>query len=172
MAWRTRDVASQRIIFVVRAEQEGANMSALCREFGISRPTGYKWLKRYRKAGSLRGVREKSRRPKDSPRRTTPEVEERVLAARKKYGWGARKLRLKLAEAGEVLVPERTVNRILKRHGQVPEHRSHRPSTKRFERAAPNELWQMDHKGEYRLKQARGWCYPLTLLARTMHESL
>ena len=63
MPWRVTDVMDQKISFVVRAVGPGVNMSALCREYGISRPTGYTWLKRYREASSVTGLRVRSRRP-------------------------------------------------------------------------------------------------------------
>ena len=63
MPWRVTDVMDQKISFVVRAVGPGVNMSALCHEYGISRPTGYTWLKRYREASSVTGLRVRSRRP-------------------------------------------------------------------------------------------------------------
>ncbi len=63
MPWRVTDMMDQKISFVVRAVGPGVNMSALCREYGISRPTGYTWLKRYREASSVTGLRVRSRRP-------------------------------------------------------------------------------------------------------------
>src|ERR1700721_4695273 len=77
MVWRTMEVQDQRVRFVIAASRSGQNMSELCREFGISRPTGYQWLERYRTAG-VAGIREKSRRPQRSPRRTGTGIEERI----------------------------------------------------------------------------------------------
>ena len=77
MPWKV--TMDQKIRFVLRAVQPGANMSALCREFQISRPTGYKWLKRYREAHSVTGLEERSRRPRHSPARTAAAVEARVV---------------------------------------------------------------------------------------------
>ncbi len=68
MPWTSTSVNDQRINFVVRASQDSINMSALCREFGISRPTGYLWLNRYREVGRLSGVFEHSRRPRNDIR--------------------------------------------------------------------------------------------------------
>ena len=78
------------------------------------------------------------------------------------HGWGARKLQ-PLLEAEEVKVSERTINRILKRHGAMRKEDSHRPAPARFEREHPNELWQMDFKGEYVLRGG-GCCYPLSMV--------
>ena len=121
-------------------------MAALCREFGISRETGYKWWRRYQKRG-VAGLEERSRRPRASPRRTPIEIERRVVELRRKTpDWGARKLRVKLAQQG-VEAPVITIHRILLRYGLVAEQDRGRPALKRFERDRPNELWQMDFKG-------------------------
>src|ERR1700676_5817811 len=77
MAWRTMEVQDQRVRFVVAASGGERSVSELCREFGISRPTGYKWLSRYRGAG-VAGIREHSRRPKNSPKRTAEQIERRI----------------------------------------------------------------------------------------------
>ncbi len=139
----------------------GVNISKLCREFGISRPTGYQWLRRYRQAGSIRAVRELSRRPYRSPTRTAFEHEQRVITLRRQHDWGAKKIRELLVREGLDL-PVITINRILRRKGLVCPDQSHRPAVKRFERERPNELWQMDFKGDYALR--RGRCYPLSIL--------
>ena len=161
MAWGARDVMEQRIEFVVKAWQAGSNLSELCREYAVSRPTGYRWLKRYEEVGSVRGLSEKSRRPQHSPGRTAREMEDRVVELRQRYGWGAKKLVVLLAREG-IGLKVVTVNRILKRRGLLVPEECVRPATQRFEREAPNQLWQMDFKGPWQV--AEGWCYPLTLL--------
>jgi len=161
MPWGASSVMEERIRFVIRASQDSANVSALCREFGISRPTGYLWLNRYRAAGGMAGVFERSRRPHHSPKRATAEHEERVVALRREYGWGARKLRVLLLEEGLDLKVA-TINRILDRRSLIEVRDSHRPAVNRFERERPNQLWQMDFKGEY--PAGRGFCYPLSIL--------
>ena len=162
MSWRKRSVREERISFVARALGEGCNFSRLCREFGVSRPTGYKWVNRYRESGGFCDLRDRSRRPKEIPRRTSPEVESRVVLFWKRTGWGARK-RGDLLRSEGCAVSERTVHRILVRHGLVSSGIGDRPSPKRFERERPNELWQMDFKGEYPLDDG-GYCDPLSLL--------
>lgn len=124
-------------------------MTDLCDEFGISRPTGYTWLKRYQ-AGGAREVVEKSRRPLRSPKRTDPKIEEAIVELRKQRpDWGAPKLaRLveqQYPERGGICV--RTVHRVLDRHGLIREQERRCQATQRFERNNPNELWQMDFKG-------------------------
>jgi len=161
MPWKATDVLDQRISFVVRALQGQESMTALCQEFGISRQTGYKWLKRYREIGSFAQLQERSRRPHNSPNRTPPEIEERVIELRKYYGWGGKKLHVLLAREG-IDMSIVTINRIISRNGLVAVKDSHRPATKRFERERPNDLWQMDFKGQFRIQE--GHCYPLSIL--------
>ena len=161
MPWKVTNVMDQKIRFVLRAVQPGANMSALCREFQISRPTGYKWLKRYREAHSVTGLEERSRRPRHSPARTAAAVEARVVELRRQYGWGGKKLQVLLEREGVSLsVP--TVNRILRRQGELGEYQAQRPAPQRFERSQPNELWQMDFKGPF--QGPEGPCHPLSIL--------
>ena len=161
MSWKTRDAMQEKIRFVVRASEAGSNVSALCREFDISRPTGYYWLKRYRETRSFGSLIERSRRPHESPQATDERIQQRVVQLRERYGWGGKKLQVLLAQEGVKLsVP--TVNRILKRRGMIRKEDSHRAARKRFERSTPNELWQMDFKGEFHYRE--GICYPLSIL--------
>lgn len=161
MPWKRIDVMEERIKFIVRASREGSNISGLCREFGISRRTGYRWLKRYHEAGSLQGVQEHSRRPHRVPGKISADLEKRVVEMRLDKGWGAKILRELLLREG-IDVKVATINRIIKRNGLVHRRDSHSKAPRRFEREFPNELWQMDFKGEYRA--GRGHCYPLTIL--------
>ena len=95
MAWKTMDVREQRVRFVVAAARREKPLVALCREFEISRPTGYLWLKRYEEGGS----RDRRTQPAPAPQsgRTPAELEERVVQVRKQYpDWGARKLKVVL----------------------------------------------------------------------------
>jgi transposase InsO family protein len=146
MAWKRMDVQEQRVRFVVTASREEKPLAAVCREFEISRPTGYLWLKRYKESG-IAGIAERSRRPHSSPERTPAEKEAHVIAARKQYpDWGARKLKVVLAKQ-KVELPASTIQRVLARHDLIREQDRHRPALQRFERSAANELWQMDFKG-------------------------
>ncbi|MGH7734370.1 MAG: IS481 family transposase, partial [Gemmatimonadales bacterium] len=151
----------QRMQFVARAVSGKERMAGLCREFGVSRPTGYRWRGRYERAGSFSGLRELSRRPHHSPRRTEAEKEQRVVELREETGWVAKKLHVVLRDEQGVVVPVRTIHRILERRGQIAD-KVHTPAPGRFERAAPNELWQMDTKGQYPL--AEGECHPLSIV--------
>lgn len=145
MPWKQMEVREQRVEFVVRA-LGGEPLSQLCREFGVSRPTGYLWITRYREGG-VAAIEERSRRPLRSPTRTQAERESRIVALRQLYpDWGARKLAVLLGRDG-VELPSSTVHRVLLRHGLVRDQDRHRPALTRFEREQPNELWQMDFKG-------------------------
>jgi len=139
------DVQEQKVKFVVAASRREKSLTALCQEFGISRPTGLLWRKRYEAKG-VAGIAEGSRRPRRSPEQTKAELERRVLELRGRYpDWGARKLRVLLARE-QVELTRSTIHRILLRHNLLREHDRHPRAMKRFERGAPNELWQMDFK--------------------------
>src|SRR5262249_22849643 len=144
MPWKDVRVREQRIRFVLRASGGQEEMAGLYREFGISRPTGYLWVKRLGEVERVEELKERSRRPKRSPAKTRAEVEARVVAERgKRRDWGARKLCILLAREG-IELPVKTIHRILQRHQLIHPHRQHPPALRRFERAAPNQLWQMD----------------------------
>jgi len=145
MAWKTVDIHEQRVRFVVAAAQGVRPFSSLCSEFGISRPTGYLWLRRYQASG-LSGIAERSRKPRCSPQRTNARLEQRVVQVRLRYpDWGARKLRVVLSREG-IELPRSTVHRILLRYDLVRDEDRRPPALQRFERKQPNELWQMDFK--------------------------
>ena len=161
MPWLEIDVRDQRIQFVLAARRRGANISAVCRAFGISRKTGYKWLRRERVAHSVAALLDQSRRPHQSPHRTGAAVVERVIALRAEYGWGGEKLAW-LLEGEGIRITGRTVDRIIQREGLTRVDVAHATAPGRFERAAANDLWQMDAKGAYPL--ASGRCHPLSVL--------
>ena len=135
-------------------------MRVLCAEFGISRPMGYEWVRRYSASG-LAGIAEQSRRPRVSPRQTEAELERQVVLARQRYpDWGARKLQVVLGREA-ITLTRSTVHRILLRHDLIGDADRHRPARKRFERSAPNQLWQMDFKGPKNWPQSIG---PLSVI--------
>lgn len=164
MPWLCATPMSQRKEFVHLALGPGANLSRLCRRFGISRKTGYKWLGRYLEEG-LPGLADRRRRPQRSPGRTDPEVEAAVLMVRERHpAWGGRKIRAWLLQQGWAAVPAAsTITAILQRQGLIdPEESAKRRSWQRFEAEAPNDLWQMDFKGHFPVVGGR--CHPLTVL--------
>ena len=166
MAWRGVSVKELRQEFVELASGPGANVSELCRRFGVSRSNGYKWLGRYRDHGET-GLEERSRRPKLSPRRSCAAAEAEVLRIREESNgaWGGRKIS-KVMEREDKIAPiprPSTVTEILRRHDRLQRRAAEHPGPwRRFERAEPNELWQMDFKGHFAL--LRGRCHALTVL--------
>lgn len=160
MPWRTESVMDQRVEFVLRARRREETMAALCRQYEISRPTGYLWLHRYQSVGSVKALAEHSRRPLHSPRRTGDEIAAAVLAVRDEKGWGGPKIAKVLEQRG-LQVTAVTAQRILKRAGRVEKPPVDKTS-RRFAREQCNELAQMDFKGEYTLPSEK--CYPLSLL--------
>ena len=160
MPWRRVSVMDQRREFVGLAMQDGANVRELCRRFGISPDVGYKWLRRWQ-AGD-RQLADRSRRPHASPSRSDAATEERVLAVRDLHpAWGARKI-VRCLEREEGSAPARsTVHEILCRHGRVVPPIGSPAPFERFEKQAPNLLWQMDFKGWVPLANGQR-CHPLT----------
>lgn len=164
MGWKKVTIMSQRREFVQFALQEGANISELCRRFGISRKTGYKLLGRYHHAGEP-GLADRSRRPHHCPHRTPEEIEQVIVALRAQHPvWGPRTLRRRLEALGyDELPAPSTLSTILTRHGLIcPEEAAKHRAFTRFQAAAPNRLWQMDFKGHFPTHEGR--CHPLTLL--------
>jgi len=146
--------------------KEEWSMSDLCRRFGVSRKTGYKWVDRYLTGCELE---DRSRRPHRSPRAVDPWLEDALVAARKQRPrWGPKKLRAVLArENPEVELPAvSTLALIFKRNGLVRPRRRRRqtpPSSAPLSHATgPNTLWCVDFKGQFRV--GRRWCYPLTVM--------
>lgn len=156
---------SCRAEFVQLASQPESNIRELCRRFEISPKTAYKWLARYRQQGPS-GLQDRSRQPLHSPRRSSAELEARVLALHARYPcWGARKL-YALLEPGPERPHPSTIDAILRRHGcRLLGASGQQAARQRFEHEAPNQLWQMDFKGHFLLSDARaGRCHPLTLI--------
>lgn len=144
-------MVKQRLEFCRLVEAGGVSLAELCRRFGIKRDTGYKWLGRYRSEGEA-GLVDRSRAPKSSPNRTAVTTEELVCAVRREFpAWGGRKIRGFLLRQGHQAVPAAsTITVILRRRGLISEPVKPR-AYERFEREAPNDLWQMDFKGWFRL---------------------
>jgi transposase InsO family protein len=165
MPWQEKSVMDQREDFVRLALRPGVNVAELCRRFGISRANAYKWLGRYR-ADGREGLRDRSRRPRRSPSRSAQRTEAEVLRIRdaSNNAWGARKIARVMERSDPVGVPAlSTITEILRRHGRLERSGGEHPGPlQRFERAQPNELWQMDFKGHFAV--AEGRCHPLTIL--------
>lgn len=159
---------SSKLEFAERASAKGANIAALCREFGITRQTGHKWLKRFREQGPD-GLDEQSRRPKATPLATAEEVVAAIVQAREAHPrWGARKLAVVLQRKLREQAPsERTIHRVLERFGKLRKRRQrraldvvdHAPDVKA---GAPNDVWTVDFKGWWRTSDGER-CEPLTV---------
>ncbi len=162
MPWECRTVEDQRKEFA-QAAAMCSNFSALCREYGITRKTGYKWAERYE---SNLPMSDQSRRPHTSPARTPEAIELLILAVRAENpGWGAKTIHSVLEREGCAELPcIKTVNNILNRYGCIsPEESLKRQPFVRFEKDCCNEMWQVDFKGEFRMADSN-YCYPLDIL--------
>lgn len=167
MPWRACSAMEERLRFVARL-LDGEGMSEVCREFGISRKTGYKLFSRYCQDG-VEALADRSRRPVRYANQLPSQIERLILETKQgKPHWGARKIRELLVRklAGEVRIPARsTVHAVLDRHGLVAQARKrrHRPEgTPLSEALSPNDLWCADFKGEFKLGNGQ-YCYPLTV---------
>jgi transposase InsO family protein len=167
MPWKECSVMDERLRFVARL-LDGEAMSEVCREFGISRKTGYKIFDRYKESG-LEALTDRSRRPVRYAHQLPPQIEGLIVTfKREKPHWGARKIRELLVRRldGDFRIPaQSTVHAVLHRHGLVktagrPRHRA--KGTPLSTGAAPNDLWCVDFKGEFKLGNGR-YCYPLTV---------
>lgn len=163
MPWKAQNVMNLKHEFVLLAKQPDVNIRELCRRFEISPQTGYKWLGRYAREG-VQGLQERSRRPSNSPAIAQACVEETVVGLRRTHpAWGGRKISRRLQDLGQAVVAPSTVTSILHRHGLITAQASEAATHwTRFERDAPNALWQADFKGHF--ETAQGRCSPLTML--------
>ena len=163
MSWKERTVEQMRKEFVNRVLAGEKSKSALCREYGISRPTGDKWIKRYLEGYPLG---DKSRKPHSSPNQTPQDVEEKIVGYRMKYpAMGAVKIHKMMENEGYAELPcPRTINNIFKRNGLITEEAS-RASTpyQRFVKSAPNNMWQADYKGHFLMGDGNR-CHPLNII--------
>lgn len=154
MPWEEKTVAQMREEFINMVQQGNYSMTEICRQFGVSRKTGYKWLERY-KAGE--GLEDKSRAPLHQANKTSRETELLILSLREEHpAWGPRKLKRRLADLGYSGLPAvSTVAEILRRNGQISEQesRKHRP-IKRFEKNRQTNYGRWISKANFRLWMA------------------
>lgn len=164
MPWEKVTEMSLKLEFIRFALLKHEPFKVLCSRFKISPKTGYKLLHRYHKDGED-GLLEKSRRPKVNPNKTTTQIESKILNLRsEKPFWGARKIKAYLANNGNNQTPAlSTITEILKRHGLINKDMN-KPAKafERFEHAQPNDLWQIDFKGNFPMQKEQ--CHPLTIL--------
>jgi len=164
--WKSKCPVDLRIEFMNRV-MKGETVAELCREFGISRKTGDKFKQRFKRLGEA-GLLDLSRAPKVIPHRTPPEVVKLIVDEKKRHpSWGPKKLKTTMEERLHCELPAvSTIGDILERAGLVSKRgRRHavppQPTTLR-EALAPNDVWCIDYKGQFRLGN-RSLCYPLTL---------
>lgn len=163
MPWKVESVMKVREEFVRLACANETNMAELCRRYGISRKTGYKWLKRFKEKGRD-ALADQSKKPNTSPSETPDHVISKIIKVREKHPrWGGLKIHAVLGrEAIEPPPSARCIQRVLKEQGYISEEKGACLAIKRFEHEAPNHLWQMDFKGYFLHEQGR--CHPLTVL--------
>jgi transposase InsO family protein len=167
MPWKERSIVEERMRFLLRLK-DGESMSSLCREFGISRVTGYKIYERYKECG-LEGLTDRARTPYRYANKLPAQLEAMIVTRRReKPTWGARKLRERLLRKlpNDVRVPAcSTIHAIMDRHGWVTRQRHSRTKTEGTllsQGSAPNALWCTAYKGEF-MRGDKRYCYPLTV---------
>src|ERR1700694_4182449 len=167
MPWKASSVMEERLRFVAKF-LDGEAMTDVCREFGISRKTGYKVFQRYKDSG-VEALCDRSRRPVRYANQLPDQIESlTVRFKREKPHWGARKIRELLVRRldGDIRIPAKsTIHAVLHRHGLVKAIRRPRQrasGTPLSPGVAPNDLWCADFKGEFKLGNGH-YCYPLTV---------
>ena len=168
MPWQETNPVLERHHFAQDYASGHWRMAELCLRYGISRNTGYKWLERYRQSGPS-GLHDHSRAPRSCPHQTPDAVVQLILAEHAVCGWGARKIlkRLKGQDPRRDWPARSTIADILARHGCVQPRRRRRqwkhPGVAPLTTTAPNQVWTIDFKGQFRLRNGQ-YCYPLTVL--------
>jgi transposase InsO family protein len=166
MPWKESELMNERLKFIGRL-LDGEKMAELCREFGISRKTGYKFWERYQKGG-LYGLSNRTRRPYRYANQLPAQIEQEILRIKREHSsWGAPKIREILTRRYlNIHSPAiSTVHCILDRHGLVTRRKKRRfkaQGTPLITTQTPNDLWCADFKGEFTLSDRR-YCYPLTI---------
>jgi len=167
MPWARTDSMSERLKFIATYLEYEACFTDLCRDFGISRKTGYKWVRRY-EAGGPSALDERSRAPRDHPNAVGDDVVEAIVALRHKHPrWGPRKLKVVLARkwAQSEVPAASTIGDILHRKGLVRSRRrirrnsTYREALRHY--SGPNAVWCADYKGHFAIGRRR--CHPLTI---------
>jgi transposase InsO family protein len=163
MPWEEKTVEQTRRTFVDEVHAEEESFSELCRRYGITRATGYKWVKRDESGEKMN---DRSHCAFHVPNKTGEEMEGKILVQRKVHpAWGGRKIKRRLEDLGEEDVPAAsTVTEILKRNGCIdPKESLKHKAYARFEKEKPNDLWQTDFKGYFTMGNGRR-CYPLGIV--------
>lgn len=163
MPWKENTLESIRYQFVAEIEQKNESFSSLCRKYGITRKTGYKWYNRYKEGEVLS---DRSKRPFHTPNKISNDIEVEIINMRKQYPyWGARKIKKVMQNQGFKELPSvTTFTNVFRRNEQISkEEIEKRKHYTRFEKDFPNEMWQMDFKGQFLMLDGQTYCYPLTI---------
>lgn len=166
MPWNECNRMDERLRFVARL-LDGDKMAVVCRDFGISRKTGYKIFSRYKDVG-LRGLEDRAKSPYRHPNKLPFQVEKAILRIKQDHdSWGAPKIREKLIKEYPMISPPAasTIHAVLDRHGLVKRRRRRRYQARGTELSnarSPNALWCADYKGQFLLGNHK-YCYPLTI---------
>ena len=168
MAWRERSPMDERVQFISDYLRQRWPVTDLCQRYAISRKTAYKWIARYETDGAA-GLEERSSRPHRSPQTTAAREADAIIALRQRHPtWGGKKIVAVLRDRHPTWTwpAVSTANDLLKRRGLVPVRRRRRGVTHPGYQAptvtAPNDVWTVDFKGQFRTRDGR-LCYPLTV---------
>ncbi len=164
--WKVNNIMDERLKFVAKI-LEGGKMTHICKEFGISRKTGYKIFNRYKDCG-IEGLQDRKRKPYRQANQLPFQIERSILQIKKEWpSWGTPKIREKLIRQYDLLHPpaKSTVHAVLDRNGLVKRQKKRRYKARRTELSnpnTPNSLWCADYKEEFLLGNKK-YCYPLTI---------
>lgn len=168
MSWKETCPVKERMRFIVAYEENERDFSEICRVFGISRKTGYKWIKRFDEEG-VSGLEDRSRAPHEPSNKMCESLSSMILMTKcDNMNWGPRKIIVWLSqEYPDIKWPAASsAGELLKRNGLVKPRKKRRrftPYTQPFaDCSGPNDTWSIDYKGQYRLQNGK-YCYPLTL---------
>lgn len=163
MPWKVAPVSEIRTALIHYVRTQHHRVVDAARAFGVSRKTAYKWLARYdHQQQPGQPLVDRSRRPTRSPAKTADAIEQLIVQARARFNWGPRKIHAYLRERQHTLPSIRTVAAILKRNGCIDPPPPPAADPQRFERPAPNDLWQIDHKGPVSVQRQK--LVPLSIL--------
>jgi len=167
MPWRNTTIMDEKYFFINEYLAHRHTITELCKQFGISRPLGYKYIERYNQTG-FKGLEELSRKPKTSPTKTPSKITRDIISIRNKHPrYGADKIKTILErDKPDIQWPSQTtIHTILKTEGLIPERKTNRhiyPCNPKFDPKEINDMWGIDYKGKMRLINAV-YSYPLTI---------
>ena len=166
MPWKTVVAMEERMRFITRALHEDESFAQLCRQAGISRKTGYKWIERYEQGGPAGLEERRSIAGRNAKRLADAQVDAVVEVRHEHPTWGPKKIRARLLELGQEAPSSSAIGDVLKRHGLVHPRRRRPHAPREFLGLTvgeqPNDVWCVDFKGDFRLGD-KTRCYPLTI---------